>query len=61
MNETVLNQTADAMFRNYLNCIGGCGSGLGFFVVLGIVTYIGVIILLIYDGYKQNERQTKEM
>jgi hypothetical protein len=40
----ILNAT-NSMANNPISCIGGCGSGLGFFVVAGIIG--GLLILLI--------------
>jgi len=40
--EQIINLTNE-MANNDITCIGGCGSGLGFFVVAGIVG-LGVIL-----------------
>ena len=46
-----------------LNCFGGCGSGLGMFLVLGVVggiTIIGLTIYIMFLSFKETPTNKKE-
>lgn len=55
MNKTeIATQITEEM---WLSCYGGCGSGLGFFVVLGVVGSVTIYWILIYILISQHVKE----
>jgi len=51
-------QIIEGVENSSVNCIGGCGSGLGFFVILAIVLLIlifGVLIYILIKSIKEEK------
>lgn len=51
INETQANETLYSLNHNSLNCLGGCGSGFGYFVILGVVACVVALIGVFYFSF----------